>query len=194
VEPVSRPDRRRDAGLLREGAPTPRRGPRRDRTRLDPPHNGAKLLILDRGDARQPRDQFLDERFARRPGRRWRREVAHALPRERAAFAEVSPRPHSARRGGEHVAIALTAMAKELGLPHHRGATGGPASRPRSASDSRRPADRSALGAGAAGAADPTTRWSGGPTTKVRSAVLRHASARRSLHRASAAPGAEPPS
>ncbi|HWP75527.1 MAG TPA: XdhC family protein, partial [Methylomirabilota bacterium] len=34
-------------------------------TRLDPPHNGAKLLILDRGDREGSLgDPFLDERFA----------------------------------------------------------------------------------------------------------------------------------
>src|SRR6266478_5544072 len=66
-------------------------------TRLDPPHNGAKLLILDRGD----REGSLGELF---------------LESVRA-FAEVfSPPAILLVVGASHVAMPLTTMAKELGF------------------------------------------------------------------------------
>jgi xanthine dehydrogenase accessory factor len=87
-------------------------------TRLDPPHNGAKLLLLDTG----PRegtlgDAFLDERFEVEAGLALAAGKSRTLFLENVrAFAEVFVPPSTLLVvGASHVAMPLTSMAKTLG-------------------------------------------------------------------------------
>ena len=88
-------------------------------TRLDAPHNGAKLLLLD-GGAREGTlgDAFLDERFAAEAGQALAAGKSRTLVLENVrAFAEVfTPPAIMLIVGASHVAMPLTVMAKELGF------------------------------------------------------------------------------
>jgi xanthine dehydrogenase accessory factor len=88
-------------------------------TRLDPPHHGAKLLLLDRGDREGTLgDQFLDDRFAGEAKQAIGAGKSRTLLLENVrAFAEVfTPPAILLIVGASHVAMPLTVMAKELGF------------------------------------------------------------------------------
>ncbi len=88
-------------------------------TRLDAPHNGATMLLLD-GGAREGTlgDAFLDERFATEARQALAAGKSRTLVLENVrAFAEVfSPPAIMLIVGASHVAMPLTVMAKELGF------------------------------------------------------------------------------
>ncbi len=88
-------------------------------TRLDAPHNGAKMLLLDTGSREGTLgDAFLDERFATeaRPALAAGKSRTLMLENVRA-FAEVfTPPAIMLIVGASHVAMPLTVMAKELGF------------------------------------------------------------------------------
>jgi len=88
-------------------------------TRLDPPHNGAKLLLLDTG-AREGTlgDGFLDERFEPEARSALGAGKSRTLFLENVrAFAEVFVPPSTLLVvGASHVAMPLTTMAKVLGF------------------------------------------------------------------------------
>ena len=88
-------------------------------TRLDPPHNGAKLLLLDHGGREGSLgDVFLDERFAAEARQALDAGKSRTLFLENVrAFAEVfTPPAILLVVGASHVAMPLTSMAKELGF------------------------------------------------------------------------------
>jgi xanthine dehydrogenase accessory factor len=88
-------------------------------TRLDPPHNGAKLLLLDRGDREGTLgDAFLDERFAAEAREALAAGKSQTLFLENVrGFAEVFTPPSTLLVvGASHVAMPLTTMAKLLGF------------------------------------------------------------------------------
>ncbi len=88
-------------------------------TRLDAPHNGAKLLLLDRGDREGTLgDAFLDQRFEAEAREAMATGKSRTLFLENVrAFAEVfTPPAILLVVGASHVAMPLTAMAKELGF------------------------------------------------------------------------------
>lgn len=88
-------------------------------TRLDPPLNGAKLLLLDTG-AREGTlgDSFLDERFEAEARLALTAGKSRTLFLENVrAFAEVFVPPSTLLVvGASHVAMPLTSMAKTLGF------------------------------------------------------------------------------
>jgi xanthine dehydrogenase accessory factor len=88
-------------------------------TRLDAPHNGAKLLLFERGDREGTLgDSFLDERFAAEGRRALVAGKSQTLFLENVrAFAEVFAPPSTLLVvGASHVAMPLTTMAKLLGF------------------------------------------------------------------------------
>lgn len=88
-------------------------------TRLDPPHNGAKLLLLDGGGREGTLgDTFLDERFEVEARQALAAGKSRTLFLENVrAFAEIfTPPAILLVVGASHVAMPLTAMAKELGF------------------------------------------------------------------------------
>jgi xanthine dehydrogenase accessory factor len=88
-------------------------------TRLDPPHNGAKLLLLDGGGREGTLgDAFLDQRFEAEAREAMAAGKSRTLFLENVrAFAEVlTPPAILLVVGASHVAMPLTAMAKELGF------------------------------------------------------------------------------
>jgi len=87
-------------------------------TRLDPPHDGAKLLVLDEGTREGTLgESFLDDRFAGEA------RLAIAAGKSRTlllegvrAFMEVFAPPSTLLVvGASHVAMPLTTLAKQLG-------------------------------------------------------------------------------
>ena len=88
-------------------------------TRLDPPQNGAKLLLLDTG-AREGTlgDAFLDQRFEAEARAAMAAGKSRTLFLENVrAFAEVFVPPSTLLVvGASHVAMPLTSMAKTLGF------------------------------------------------------------------------------
>jgi xanthine dehydrogenase accessory factor len=88
-------------------------------TRLDPPHNGAKLLLLDRGDREGTLgDAFLDQRFEAEAREALAAGKSRTLFLESVrAFAEVFTPPSTLLVvGASHVAMPLTTLAKQLGF------------------------------------------------------------------------------
>jgi len=88
-------------------------------TRLDPPHNGAKLLLLDTGTREGTLgDAFLDERFEAEARQALATGKSRTLFLENVrAFAEVFGPPSTLLVvGASHVAMPLTSMAKTLGF------------------------------------------------------------------------------
>lgn len=88
-------------------------------TRLDAPHNGAKLLLLDTGGREGTLgDGFLDERFATEARQALAAGKSRTVVLENVrAFAEVfAPPAIMLIVGASHVAMPLTVMAKELGF------------------------------------------------------------------------------
>ena len=88
-------------------------------TRLDPPHNGAKLLLLGGGGREGTLgDAFLDQRFEVEARQALAAGKSRTLFLENVrAFVEVfSPPAILLVVGASHVAMPLTAMAKELGF------------------------------------------------------------------------------
>jgi xanthine dehydrogenase accessory factor len=88
-------------------------------TRLDPPHNGAKLLLLDTGTREGTLgDAFLDERFEAEARQALAAGKSRTLFLESVrAFAEVFVPPSTLLVvGASHVAMPLTSMAKTLGF------------------------------------------------------------------------------
>jgi xanthine dehydrogenase accessory factor len=88
-------------------------------TRLDPPHNGAKLLLLDHGgQAGTLGDAFLDQRFAAEARQALAAGKSQTLFLEGVrAFAEVFTPPSTlVIVGASHVAMPLTTLAKTLGF------------------------------------------------------------------------------
>jgi xanthine dehydrogenase accessory factor len=88
-------------------------------TRLDPPHNGAKLLLLDHGGQEGTLgDAFLDQRFAAEARQTMTAGKSRTLFLENVrAFAEVFTPPATlVVVGASHVAMPLTSLAKILGF------------------------------------------------------------------------------
>ena len=88
-------------------------------TRLDPPHNGAKLLLFDRGDREGTLgDAFLDQRFEAEARRALDAGKSRTLFLENVrAFAEIFTPPSTLLVvGASHVAMPLTTIAKALGF------------------------------------------------------------------------------
>jgi xanthine dehydrogenase accessory factor len=88
-------------------------------TRLDPPHNGAKLLLFDHGGQEGTLgDGFLDQRFAEEARQALAAGKSRTLFLENVrAFAEVFTPPSTlVIVGASHVAMPLTALAKTLGF------------------------------------------------------------------------------
>jgi len=87
-------------------------------TRLDPPHNGAKLLVLD-GAAREGTlgDAFLDERFEAEARLALAAGKSRTLLLESVrVFVEIFAPPSTLLVvGASHVAMPLTTLAKQLG-------------------------------------------------------------------------------
>jgi xanthine dehydrogenase accessory factor len=87
-------------------------------TRLDPPHNGAKLLVLD-GGAREGTlgDAFLDARFEAEARLALAAGKSRTLLLESVrAFVEIFAPPSTLLVvGASHVAMPLTTLAKQLG-------------------------------------------------------------------------------
>ncbi|HEU5319829.1 MAG TPA: XdhC/CoxI family protein, partial [Methylomirabilota bacterium] len=87
-------------------------------TRLDPPHNGAKLLLLDRGDREGTLgDAFLDQRFEAEARLALAGGKSRTLFLENVrAFAEVFTPPSTlVVVGASHVAMPLVTLARTLG-------------------------------------------------------------------------------
>ena len=88
-------------------------------TRLDPPHNGAKLLLFDRGDREGTLgDAFLDQRFEAEARQALDAGKSRTLFLENVrAFAEILTPPSTLLVvGASHVAMPLTTIAKALGF------------------------------------------------------------------------------
>ena len=88
-------------------------------TRLDPPHEGAKLVLLDEGAPEGTLgDTFLDQRFAGEAREALAAGKSRTLFLESVrAFAEVFTPPATlVVVGASHVAMPLTTLAKTLGL------------------------------------------------------------------------------
>ena len=88
-------------------------------TRLDPPHNGAKLLLLDQGGPEGTLgDAFLDQRFTEEARQALAAGKSRTLFLESVrAFAEVFAPPSTlVVVGASHVAMPLTSLARTLGF------------------------------------------------------------------------------
>ncbi len=88
-------------------------------TRLDAPHHGAKLLLLDGGGQEGTLgDSFLDQRFATEARAAMAAGKSQTLFLENVrAFAEVFAPPSTlVVVGASHVAMPLTTLAKTLGF------------------------------------------------------------------------------
>jgi xanthine dehydrogenase accessory factor len=88
-------------------------------TRLDPPNNGAKLLLLDEGGREGTLgDSFLDQRFEAEARQALASGKSRTLLLEGVrAFAEVFTPPSTlAVVGATHVAIPLVSLARTLGF------------------------------------------------------------------------------
>src|SRR5512134_1862897 len=88
-------------------------------TRLDPPHNGAKLLLFDHGGQEGTLgDAFLDQRFTEEARQALAAGKSRTLFLENVrAFAEVFTPPSTlVVVGASHVAMPLVTLAKTLGF------------------------------------------------------------------------------
>ncbi|HSL50342.1 MAG TPA: XdhC/CoxI family protein [Candidatus Deferrimicrobiaceae bacterium] len=88
-------------------------------TRLDPPHNGAKLLLFEQGAPEGTLgDAFLDQRFTEEARQALAAGKSRTLFLENVrAFAEVFAPPSTlVVVGASHVAMPLTSLARTLGF------------------------------------------------------------------------------